>query len=88
MSRKRYFKKITASALAAALFVSAAAPLIEPDAGIFGITARAASQGSVNTDRLNVRSGPGTSYDKVATLMANTAVTINGEVSGDYLKKV
>ena len=82
MSRKRYFKKITASALAAALFVSAAAPLIEPDAGIFGITARAASQGSVNTDRLNVRSGPGTSYDKVATLMANTAVTINGEVSG------
>ena len=36
----------------------------------------------VNVDRLNVRSGPGTSYSKVTTLTAGTAVTVTGETTG------
>ncbi len=36
----------------------------------------------INTDRVNVRSGPGTSNSKVATLTAGTAVTVTGETKG------
>ncbi len=51
-------------------------PVFSLEAYAEGIT------GSVNTDRLNVRSGPGTSYGKVATLGAGTQVSINGETAG------
>ena len=36
----------------------------------------------INSDRVNVRSGPGTSNSKVATLTAGTAVTVTGETQG------
>ena len=36
----------------------------------------------VNTDRVNVRSGPGTANSKVATLTAGTSVTVTGEAKG------
>ncbi len=36
----------------------------------------------INTDRVNVRSGPGTSYSKVTTLTAGTAVTVTSETKG------
>lgn len=42
-----------------------------------------AATGSVNTDRLNVRSGPGTTYQKIGTLTANSQITINSSVTGD-----
>lgn len=38
--------------------------------------------GTVNTQRLNVRSGPGTSYSKVGSLSLNTEVTINSSSTG------
>lgn len=41
-----------------------------------------AQTGLVNTDRLNLRSGPGTSYSSVSMLSTNTKVTINGSQYG------
>jgi len=39
--------------------------------------------GTVNTDRLNLRSGPGTTYSSVRVLSTNTQVTILGSVTGN-----
>ena len=41
-------------------------------------------RGMVNTSALNVRSGPGTGYSKVALLSRGTSVTITGETDGWY----
>ena len=46
--------------------------------------AAARKVGMVSTSSLNVRSGPGTSYSKVATLTAGAEVTILGEENGWY----
>jgi cell wall-associated NlpC family hydrolase len=48
--------------------------------------ASATSTGVLNTDGapLNLRSGPGTSYDKVATIPANATLTITGSENGWY----
>ena len=49
----------------------------------FTLTSYADSRSAViNADRVNVRSGPGTSNSKVATLTAGTAVTVTGETTG------
>ena len=49
----------------------------------FSLTSYADNRSAVvNSDRLNVRSGPGTSNSKVATLNAGTAVTVTGETTG------
>lgn len=42
-----------------------------------------AETGTVNTDRLNVRSGPGTNYSKNGTISLNTPVNINSSTTGD-----
>lgn len=49
-------------------------------------SAAAERVGVLNTDgaSLNLRSGPGTGYDKVASIPANAVLTITGEVSGWY----
>ena len=41
-------------------------------------------RGMVNTSALNVRSGPGTGYSKVALLSRGASVTITGETDGWY----
>ena len=41
-------------------------------------------KGMVNTSALNVRSGPGTSYSRVALLSRGASVTITGEADGWY----
>lgn len=42
-----------------------------------------AQSGTVNTDRLNLRSGPGTTYSSVRMLSTNTKVTILNSVTGN-----
>lgn len=42
-----------------------------------------AQSGTVNTDRLNVRSGPGTSYSSIKQLSTNSKVTVNETVRGN-----
>lgn len=65
---------VTAFSFAAPAFLSAGAP--------WQLTVYAATAAVVNTDRLNVRSGPGTSYGKVATLGAGTQVSVTSETTG------
>lgn len=42
-----------------------------------------AQSGTVNTDRLNLRSGPGTTYSSIRMLSTNTKVTILNSVTGN-----
>ena len=81
-------KRFAALTAAAALIFNGAAgpassirPLSEL-APALTLTAYADQAAMVNTDTLNVRSGPGTSYSKVTTLTAGTAVTVTGETAG------
>ncbi|MDD5833547.1 MAG: SH3 domain-containing protein [Clostridiales bacterium] len=86
--RYRYMIRRIAAAGAAVLLAvnslgAAASSALRMVSSPFSLTAYAQNrQASVNTDRLNVRSGPGTSYSKVATLTAGTAVTVTGETKG------
>lgn len=48
----------------------------------FGLITSYATTGIVNTTRLNVRSGPGTGYQRLDTINLNTQVSINSEVTG------
>ena len=79
--KKNITNRIKAAALAAAVALQSVAAPAAGLAPLFSVTAYADS-GFVNTDRLNVRSGPGTSYDKVATIGAGSQVSINGETTG------
>ena len=81
---KNFFKvKFTAALLACTVSAQLFLPQLA-DAYIPGMITSYAENisASVNTDKLNVRSGPGTSYSKVATLGAGTAVTITSETKG------
>ena len=73
-------------ALAAVLTCSlclGAFPSAISNTGSFTLISYADSRAAViNTDRVNVRSGPGTSNSKVTTLTAGTAVTVTGETKG------
>ena len=79
--KKNISNRIKAAALAAAVALQSVAA---PAAGVMPLASLTAyaDSGFVNTDRLNVRSGPGTSYDKVATIGAGSQVSINGETTG------
>ncbi len=79
--RKRFVKKIMTVVLAASVALQGAVFPASFDLPSMTLTSYADS-GFVNTDRLNVRSGPGTSYDKVATIGAGTQVSILGETTG------
>ncbi len=70
-----------AAVLGAALmtaFSPAAALFREPAGTVFA----AEQAGSVNATNVNVRSGPGTSYSKVAVLSRNAQVTVKEQVAG------
>ena len=70
-----------AAVLGAALmtaFSPAAALFREPAGTVFA----AEQAGSVNATNVNVRSGPGTSYSKVAVLSRNAQVTVKAQVAG------
>ena len=83
MKRNSFKIRISAALTAFITAVNFAAPAFT-DINVPGqLITYAAEQGSVNTDRLNVRSGPGTSYGKVATLGAGTKVTVNSETTGN-----
>lgn len=74
------FKRLSAALLACTLSLSPAA-----GAGntAFVLSSYADNRSAVvNIDRLNVRSGPGTSSSKVAVLTAGTAVTVTDETKG------
>ena len=68
--------------LACTLSLSPAAAAGAENLG-FALTSYADNRSAVvNIDRLNVRSGPGTSSSKVAVLTSGTAVTVTGETKG------
>lgn len=74
MIKRKKIKQIAALLLGCILAVS---PSLAGDRPIFGITAQAAERtGSVNATNLNVRSGPGTSYQAVAKLSHGAPVTV------------
>ena len=77
-------KRVSAALIAAALSFSsvAASGIMFGDAFTF-ISYADNKTAIVNTDRVNVRSGPGTSNSKVATLTAGTGITVTGEVKGN-----
>ncbi|MDO4489263.1 MAG: cadherin-like beta sandwich domain-containing protein [Eubacteriales bacterium] len=55
--------------------------VLAPFGNYMSVTA-VAETGTVNTDRLNMRSGPGTNYSVVKVLSTNTAVNINSSCTG------
>ena len=75
-------KRLAALAATAALVFNGTAAPVSALKPAFTLTAYADQAAMVNTDTLNVRSGPGTSYSKVATLTGGTAVTVTGETAG------
>lgn len=83
MKAKLLKMKFTAMLLTVTVLLNFCAPQLLSAVGFCGMTAYAENiSATVNTDRLNVRSGPGTSYSKVATLGAGTAVTVTSETKG------
>ena len=81
--KKRFVRKFITAVLTAAVTLQGAVFPALQSFPVMTLTSYADNgSGFVNTDRLNVRSGPGTSYDKVATLGAGTQVTILGETTG------
>ena len=72
MSLNKFFKKIVCFLLAAIL-------LFQP----ICTNSSFAQTGTVNTDRLNVRSGPGTSYSSIKQLSTNSKVSIIETVNGN-----
>ncbi len=82
MNGIKHLKRIAAAFLSALVLAEYILPACIPYGTGISMTAHAATQATVNTDRLNVRSGPGTDYDIVTVLTANTSVTVNSEVSG------
>ncbi len=81
---KHKLRQTAASVIACSLTLGlAAAPQSSRLSDLFSITAYAESRAAViNSDRVNVRSGPGTTNSKVATLTSGTAVTVTGETKG------
>lgn len=83
MKAKLLKMKFTAMLLTVTVLLNFCTPQLLSAVGFCGMTAYAENiSATVNTDRLNVRSGPGTSYSKVATLGAGTAVTVTSETNG------
>ena len=77
MIKRKKIKRIAALLIGCILAVS---PSLADDRPIFGVIAQAAERtGSVNATNLNVRSGPGTSYQAVAKLSHGAPVTVIGE---------
>lgn len=77
MIKRKKIKRIVALLIGCILAVS---PSLAGDRPIFGVIAQAAERtGSVNATNLNVRSGPGTSYQAVAKLSHGAPVTVIGE---------
>ncbi|MDO4961146.1 MAG: SH3 domain-containing protein [Eubacteriales bacterium] len=81
----RKFKRISAAAFSVVLGLNTAGTALFSSVGLadpFVLTSYAEQSAIVNTDKLNVRSGPGTGYSKVTSLIAGTTVSVTGETTG------
>ena len=78
MKRQIWKKRI---AVFLAFVLSIQAPFVMPVSSghVYAYTAR---QATINASSLNVRSGPGTSYSRVANLAKGTSVTVINETTG------
>lgn len=81
MTKKASNKRICSALIALCLCLQSA---VAPISGGMGITAQAAQwTGYVKADRMNVRSGPGTTYTAVGVLSDNAQVTVLSETRGN-----
>ena len=78
--KNKGYKRAAALLLGCILAVS---PCLTERAGLFDMVSMASERtASVNATNLNVRSGPGTSYQAVAKLSQGAPVTVIGEQTG------
>lgn len=77
--KKWTWKRSLAVMLGLVLGIQAPLSAFMPERVSYAYTARSAT---INASSLNVRSGPGTSYSRVAKLTRGTAVTVTNETTG------